>query len=259
MLMNGKNPEPTEFLSTPSARRATCLSNPRGEETLNFYPRPPRGGRPDLNDGEIYEMEISIHALREEGDDLIVAVNAVKVVFLSTPSARRATCCRWLWVECPLISIHALREEGDSTTTARPATPLYFYPRPPRGGRLGFHMDVDRAAHNFYPRPPRGGRRASAASSPRRSNFYPRPPRGGRLAGAAGCGAVSINFYPRPPRGGRRECNYTRERVQEFLSTPSARRATEQALVQLAENQDFYPRPPRGGRRVPPFYFLLAA
>mgnify|MGYP000617635135 FL=1 len=58
--------------------------------TGNFYPRPPRGGRlEDEHDGYTY---------RE---------------FLSTPSARRATCGgRPDWNNTG-ISIHALREEGD--------------------------------------------------------------------------------------------------------------------------------------------------
>ena len=35
---------------------------------INFYPRPPRGGRPVIT-GRYGDMEqISIHALREEGD-----------------------------------------------------------------------------------------------------------------------------------------------------------------------------------------------
>ena len=34
-----------------------------------------------------------------------------------------------------LISIHALREEGDAPLSMGPAKPMYFYPRPPRGGR----------------------------------------------------------------------------------------------------------------------------
>ena len=33
------------------------------------------------------------------------------------------------------ISIHALREEGDRPQSALPLQFLYFYPRPPRGGR----------------------------------------------------------------------------------------------------------------------------
>ena len=35
------------------------------------------------------------------------------------------------------ISIHALREEGDVTRAIKGLWQTYFYPRPPRGGRLG--------------------------------------------------------------------------------------------------------------------------
>ena len=37
--------------------------------TLNFYPRPPRGGRPGCGGELAVNVNISIHALREEGDD----------------------------------------------------------------------------------------------------------------------------------------------------------------------------------------------
>ena len=57
----------------------------------NFYPRPPRGGRPYNGSMFTKSFEISIHALREEGD-----------------------VCRQLLTERnSIISIHALREEGD--------------------------------------------------------------------------------------------------------------------------------------------------
>ena len=102
----------SQFLSTPSARRATrfrvCL---------------------------LPQFRISIHALREEGDPLCADCESLEQDFyprpprggrrglqgqhgrprrfLSTPSARRATRCH----RCPAhgwqISIHALREEGD--------------------------------------------------------------------------------------------------------------------------------------------------
>ena len=102
------------FLSTPSARRATFFSGAGGSPYGDFYPRPPRGGRPATEyttiteDGflstpsarratqnalriKTTEPEISIHALREEGD----AQNRWRITvtwqFLSTPSARRAT------------------------------------------------------------------------------------------------------------------------------------------------------------------------
>ena len=56
------------FLSTPSARRATQTTK-QGEK----------------------DWDISIHALREEGDMLGSAEAANEAIFLSTPSARRAT------------------------------------------------------------------------------------------------------------------------------------------------------------------------
>ena len=56
-----------------------------------FYPRPPRGGRPNRDFGKVSEHFISIHALREEGDFVHIDVRESKYRFLSTPSARRAT------------------------------------------------------------------------------------------------------------------------------------------------------------------------
>ena len=57
-----------EFLSTPSARRATePLQLPPGKAG-NFYPRPPRGGRLRPTAENLILLQISIHALREEGD-----------------------------------------------------------------------------------------------------------------------------------------------------------------------------------------------
>ena len=105
-------PSQKQFLSTPSARRATPTSPSRASMPGYFYPRPPRGGRHK-------------HAL---------VIKLLKI-FLSTPSARRATV--GLGVRTPriVISIHALREEGDGSRPAPSAPHSHFYPRPPRGGR----------------------------------------------------------------------------------------------------------------------------
>ena len=78
------------FLSTPSARRATSLILMPLSFIAYFYPRPPRGGRRHRQGSGSGTGRISIHALREEGDQ-----STWKPV-LSLP-----------------ISIHALREEGD--------------------------------------------------------------------------------------------------------------------------------------------------
>ena len=61
----------------------------------------------------------------------------VQHIFLSTPSARRATAAdRPAYGRAP-ISIHALREEGDVVNVFTELPFFDFYPRPPRGGRRG--------------------------------------------------------------------------------------------------------------------------
>ena len=169
----------TLFLSTPSARRATCSGATLSTGPSNFYPRPPRGGRHEeilprdypggflstpsarratVQHGQnLADVVISIHALREEGDDYRLIRLAKFDEFLSTPSARRATyrlvrlakfdeflstpsarrATRYevsrAWRDD--ISIHALREEGDASTPSGAQGTIDFYPRPPRGGR----------------------------------------------------------------------------------------------------------------------------
>ena len=56
-------------------------------------------------------------------------------LFLSTPSARRATKNKDSFISVKPISIHALREEGDYSGQVRHTSLTDFYPRPPRGGR----------------------------------------------------------------------------------------------------------------------------
>ena len=82
-----------KFLSTPSARRATKDREPERDR-----------------------LEISIHALREEGDDPYPIPRYPDVEFLSTPSARRATNAPKIgqWINVFL-----------STPSARRATLLY--------------------------------------------------------------------------------------------------------------------------------------
>ena len=61
------------------------------EVEVDFYPRPPRGGRHADNVPGADCANISIHALREEGDTLRRCGSSLASRFLSTPSARRAT------------------------------------------------------------------------------------------------------------------------------------------------------------------------
>ena len=192
---------------------------------------------------------ISIHALREEGDDVRQASPLTVCLFLSTPSARRATYCFFNKFFFKVISIHALREEGDNRQLLQTSSVFhYFYPRPPRGGRLL------RAA--LLP-PPQQISIHALREEGDLATFPPFP--------------LTAYFYPRPPRGGRPAAAHVLSSSGIFLSTPSARRATccgvgvnlavEISIHALREegdllrrrrkprSRDFYPRPPRGGRR----------
>ena len=101
------------FLSTPSARRATRFRSWALASRSNFYPRPPRGGRHLLLQHQHPERQISIHALREEGD---------------CSDTVHHRCCRYFYPRPP-------RGGRPSVLKTGPRPILYFYPRPPRGGR----------------------------------------------------------------------------------------------------------------------------
>ena len=100
------------FLSTPSARRATRSSVSRSfRRTFLSTPSARRATFPAPR--LCHKVDISIHALREEGDALRAGRPAEQATFLSTPSARRATSAARRTKRILNISIHALREEGD--------------------------------------------------------------------------------------------------------------------------------------------------
>ena len=111
-------------------------------DTKNFYPRPPRGGRRGCWQSLKCSVPISIHALREEGDRFSIRLVFWQQKFLSTPSARRATHPARRLHPRRNISIHALREEGDPCGWTSTPAHSYFYPRPPRGGRLILHVNT---------------------------------------------------------------------------------------------------------------------
>ena len=216
-----------------------------------FYPRPPRGGR--LEDEQTLlcyglflstpsarratvavvrvclALEISIHALREEGDDQSLTPTMGVKQFLSTPSARRATyeCFRrkikpFVFLSTPSarratrplgghtrhsrISIHALREEGDRRNQRSYECNSGFLSTPSARRATHRARPVLRGAGDFYPRPPRGGRLSDYRISYR--NKW-----------------ISIHAL-------REEGDHRPEEqalpVARFLSTPSARRATRQ-------------------------------
>ena len=80
-----------KFLSTPSARRATQEWQLLAQNDRKFLSTPSaRRATDQVHRGEL-AGSISIHALREEGDQISSAAPKAVSQFLSTPSARRAT------------------------------------------------------------------------------------------------------------------------------------------------------------------------
>ena len=202
------------------------------EQHWYFYPRPPRGGR-----------RPAFHRQKEVRR------------FLSTPSARRATFLMPQIIRDRPISIHALREEGDVCRYSPSHSHPYFYPRPPRGGRLvaiepkdsgraiSIHAlreegdqliyrgatqvalflstpSARRATRPLCPVWPRRGISIHALREEGDTTFMPRL-------------APERYFYPRPPRGGRPAGGALNPEQAKFLSTPSARRATIDCVLQL--------------------------
>ena len=125
---------------------------------------------------------------------------------------------------------------------------MYFYPRPPRGGR-------QRCIHSWL----LTKAFLSTPSARRATNIMACPRCGSGISihalreeGDMGCllsCCIITHFYPRPPRGGRRVGRTVERKREKFLSTPSARRATEFSRIYSNYSAYFYPRPPRGGRR----------
>ena len=168
---------------------------------VDFYPRPPGGGRQHPCGSGSREKE-----------------------FLSTPSGWRAT---GVFARILLLAGDFYPRPpggGRQANGGKRWCASHFYPRPPGGGRP-FTPATMQAISHFYPRPPGGGRLSCPSSPGGSRDFYPRPPGGGRrcltswrhliiifLSTPSGWRAtcrvfgvdlIWLNFYPRPPGGGR--------------------------------------------------------
>ena len=195
---------------------------------LNFYPRPPRGGRRDEDGAWPRHQRISIHALREEGDGELHDVLERAREFLSTPSARRAT----------------------SVLAWYKGAQLYFYPRPPRGGRLFVGQLNIQHDKNFYPRPPRGGRLINDSDNMLTAKISIHALREeGDLSISHNCYLFTFISIHALREEGDHIFPLLLQHGRKFLSTPSARRATKRRCFGFWQSKNFYPRPPRGGRQ----------
>ena len=150
------------------------------------------------------KKEISIHALREEGDGAADLIEAVQND----------------------ISIHALREEGDPLLPVYCIGKKYFYPRPPRGGRLLLCEISARLRSISIHALREEGDSPETWTGRQLNDFYPRPPRGGRPLHYKFELRVFVISIHALREEGDTGILITEQVDVQFLSTPSARRAT---------------------------------
>ena len=259
---------------------------------LDFYPRPPRGGRrssiqlrghitPFLSTPSARRATgagllqgpvcaISIHALREEGDAQHILRITIAYLFLSTPSARRATTAEQHTAKEHQISIHALREEGDCRHRNSRCRVTHFYPRPPRGGRQTlYYPDVQLLLFLSTPSARRATQKEDWTTRIEMISIHALREEGDPHGQTSG--RCAPKFLSTPSARRATVCAaHCACFCDKFLSTPSARRATSPgfslprsiriSIHALREEGDFhplydgrghynfYPRPPRGGR-----------
>ena len=196
-------------------------------------------------------FEISIHALRMEGDfGLIVSVFAVR------------------------ISIHALRMEGDrrealarfeelkfqSTPSAWRATGSVDRPTPyqavfqstPSAWRATACEDTGMEPEDLFQSTPSAWRATEPVYSVEitgRISIHALRMEGDWLPKSEVM--IEKYFNPRPPHGGRPTAGRWKPPKASFQSTPSAWRATGRDHGRAARAGYFNPRPPQGGRLRP--------
>ena len=126
---SGLLPRLPEFLSTPSARRATFFAVLKWHRKLiSIHALREEGDRLPFPGAE--HQRISIHALREEGDN--ASINKVLAGFNfypRPPRGGRLSAVRLRMVVL-VISIHALREEGDDISRSDARKIIQFLSTP---------------------------------------------------------------------------------------------------------------------------------
>ena len=238
-----------EFLSTPSARRAT--TKPYTRSIIDA---------------------ISIHALREEGDFSFFVLLFFCFLFLSTPSARRATgraCCfqpvsSYFYPRPPRGGRQAAApeaiqpEEFLSTPSARRATSLWHismalpfsFLSTPSARRATSRQRMPSASWQFLSTP--SARRATPSRASRwlSSTTFLSTPSARRATGGKYKDMIAARIFlstPSARRATRLRRGWVRRRT---ISIHALREEGDMARARMRSTSwNFYPRPPRGGRR----------
>ena len=171
---------------------------------MYFYPRPPRGGRPGLIAASTMLPQISIHALREEGDPCLWSPTPWQADFYPRPPRGGRLSLELETDDLMKISIHALREEGDGFQRRYGAVVVLFLSTPSARRATSVPTADGMEQRNFYPRPPRGGRHKPSTDHKRQ---------------------YAISIHALREEGDMQGLSMLTGIIT-FLSTPSARRAT---------------------------------
>ena len=268
-MFAGLWPSTSNFYPRPPRGGRRAFAEQFGGQ-IYFYPRPPRGGRPAQGSCLKGLLNISIHALREEGD------------LCSQPNLR----CHTYFYPRPPRGGRRCRAFFMTATTN-------FYPRPPRGGRHAqpehqpqrLHISIHALREEGDRRMDRNGPQAGAISihalreegdhepcaQQRKPYRFLSTPSARRATSGARKNTSTYLFLSTPSaRRATSSCSSSGN-LSRFLSTPSARRATLRAQLErqhipisihalreegdsgascpsMVRKANFYPRPPRGGR-----------
>ena len=156
-------------------------------QSMDFYPRPPCGGRrlptpgiPGryrfLSTPSVWRATFTLETVKVVPSDFYprppcggrlrrVLRSRINSSFLSTPSVWRATDGKVTIIHITDISIHALRVEGDRPEQSgqQPQRKISIHALRVEGDRTTAPSGA--AGWNFYPRPPCGGRQAERDES----------------------------------------------------------------------------------------------
>ena len=193
-------------------------------------------------------MEISIHALREEGDGCSTTTTPSQTYFYPRPPRGGRLPARPAESHDQRISIHALREEGDADGGIWKLEAKKFLSTPSARRATRPCTRISTTPSDFYPRPPRGGRLSRSGNELHPTQFLSTPS-ARRATGPVGTAVVGNAISIHALREEGDQCSQSnRLGTKKFLSTPSARRATPTGWYDWQNSTNFYPRPPRGGR-----------
>ena len=157
------SPISSQFLSTPSARRATLnLCQQYHEASISIHALCEEGDK--VSAAGHGKIQISIHALCEEGDHQRIYYSRFRQDFYPRPlrGGRPAYECPYplALAVAEVISIHALCEEGDANSSGATVYTDVFLSTPSARRATCLSACGGGGPHNFYPRPLRGGRPA---------------------------------------------------------------------------------------------------